>query len=502
MSFSIPLTPSSPVLSGLYPAPLYALFDQIRQIPRSSGQESGVRSFLRKLAESKSWGLREDKIGNLVLCVPGKGIGKASPVLVIQNHMDMVCIKEPESPHNFDSDPIELIRSETTVEGRKVPTIKAQGTTLGADDGIGLAAGIAIALDPSVTSHPPLELLCTVDEEVGMAGAIQIDPSMILGRRMLNLDTEEHGIIYISSAGSVDMTVSWNLTQTQLESGTTCCQFDLLGLPGGHSGCQIHEGIVSSVQALLAALNEVLEGPNEFRLIRIQGGDRRNAIAKDSFAQLAVKESDYAQLEQALLSSKAVGKLRTRHPSAKVTLRRIELEGPQYAISSADTKKLVGALTKIPQGVLKMSEAVDGLVETSNNQGLLRSEGGVFSLINMTRSSKDGAVTEFHKDIAARIADSSPTIEYANFTAGWEADKDNPLLKKALDVFPKVLGTVPKVAAIHAGLECGVFTKHFPGIKIISFGPDLKFAHTPEECLLLESVPPFWDCLKALVQEL
>ena len=495
-------------LAGLEPAELWRQFDAIRQIPRPSLHESGVRDYLRGLAQSKGWEAVEDGGGNLVLRVPGRGRGRNSKLLAIQGHMDMVCEKRPDVEHDFYADPIRLQRRRATVRGGEREVLLADGTTLGADNGIGCAAGLAIALTPDL-DHPPLELLFTADEEQGMTGAFNLDPAMVRARRMLNFDAEMEGHVYLSCAGGRELHAVWDLDRDRRCSDDVAVRLTIGGLRGGHSGVDIHEGrgnAIALMIELMTAPDVVLEGVH---LASCNGGGRPNAVAREAETLLWCARSRVAALGEAF--EQAGARIRERmsavDPGMFVRFEILDDDETKAAavpgpVSAMTSRAILEALKNQRDGVLAWSQVISGLVETSNNLGSVRTEGDSLRLIQMGRSSKDNALESFQERCELALEASGATVEFRHAFPGWEARTDTELVEKAQTVYRQLFGRAVKLEAIHAGLECGVIGKRIPGIEMISFGPDIVDAHTPSESLLLDTVEPFWRFAAALVAAL
>jgi dipeptidase D len=496
----------NPVLRGLGPQAIWEHFDHLARIPRPSGFEEPVREHLRALAAGYGFQVKEDKAGNLVICVPGRGAGVNAPTVVIQSHMDMVCVKDPGVTHDFMTDAIQLQVTDRNISGATKKVLAAIGTTLGADNGVGLCTGLAAATSNEITDCPPLELLCTFDEERGLTGAKELDPAIVTGRLLLNLDTEEHGCIYISCAGGRDMVAEWALTREKPAATEVPVRVTIAGLPGGHSGAEIHEGRGNANLMMLSALLDPSVAPTGARLASLDGGSKRNVIPSHTEAVLWVPQEKVADLKVALgaasLKSGLQAGIEAKYHNFTLTLDEIDRNGVLDPLSATDSLKLISAISAIPNGVQSWSPVKSDLVETSNNVAVFHTTADQLQVCCMTRSSKDGAIDAFQDDAIKKLAPTGAAVRYEHHSPGWEADPNNPLLTRAQKIFTGILGTPPKIMAIHAGLECGAFRQHIPDIKMISFGPDIREAHTTKECIALDSVPPFWECVKGLLKDL
>jgi dipeptidase D len=490
------------------PVLLWKHFEDLCQIPRGSGNEAGVRAHIRAYAEQRGFGYQEDVDGNCVVSVPGRGQGVSAPAVIIQAHSDMVCVKEQDREHDFTRDPIRTREIAWTENGVTKDVLMATGTTLGADNGLGLVAGLAAADDPALTDCPPLELLVTVQEEVGLIGARQLDPALLCADLLLNLDTEELGEICVSCAGSRDMTTTWQIERSDSAApGEIPVRLFIGGLPGGHSGIQIHERRGNAILMLLQELLRLDNVIGTVKLGSLSGGTARNVIP--SRAEIVLWASE-AQADQ-LAATFREPALRARIQAAIIEAgagevvcgadREATTTAPR-PLSTDQTQAILNAIAGIPHGVQAWSEAVPGLVETSNNVAVVETTAETITLQCSTRSSRDGAIAAFQESAQKPLEASGAAVVFGEGYPGWPADTHNVLLRQAEKTFTEVLGTAPKVVAVHAGLECGVFKGKRPTLQMISFGPDIVGAHTTKERVVLDSVPPFYACLTRLLQAL
>jgi len=497
---------------GTEAAGVWKYFEELSRIPRGSTNEAGVRAWVRKFAAEQGFEFKEDVAGNCLVVVPGRGAGKASTPVIIQSHMDMVCVKAEGSLHDFTRDPI-LLKVDTWEEkGKALEVLTADGTTLGADNGIGLTAAMAVAVDPEVTDCPPLELLFTMDEETGLTGARDLDPALLRSDLLLNLDTEELGDICVSCAGGRDMTAEWAIERIAPTAGEVPLRLTLTGLPGGHSGVEIHEQNGNSIQTLL----EEVTRPHLMRrwenlaetllLAEFSGGSARNVIPSAAEVVVWVPERLAVELETAFadpaLATRTQANLRT---GAGPVVFRSERCSPETTLRPIDPEQSYGilfAIMGVPHGVQAWSEVVPNLVETSNNVAVVQTTEQSVRLICSTRSSRDGAIAAFQDEVKAKLESSGAVVVCSEGYPGWPADPNNPLLGKAESVFAEVLGHPPNVMAVHAGLECGVFKGKRSTLQMISFGPDIQGAHTIHERIVIASIAPFYRCLTSLLKSL
>ncbi len=495
-----------PALAGLEPVELWRQFDALRRIPRPSLHEAGVRAHLQALAEREGWASQTDGGGNIVLRVPGRGAGVASKPLAIQGHMDMVCEKLGESPHDFLRDPILLRRTKRVIQGRERDVLQATGTTLGADNGIGVATGLALALTPGL-DHPPLELVFTADEEQGCSGAFLLDPTMISARRMINLDAELEGRIYLSCAGGRELHATWELDRDTHHHGDVPVRLWVEGLSGGHSGVDIHEGRANAITLLAQVLTDKELDLDGVRLASCLGGGRPNAIPRHAETILWVARTRVSRLARAVEQAGRRVALAYENVDPELVVGFVELPEDRHdsipkPVSAMTSRAILEALRNLRDGVLGWSPVIPGLVETSNNIGAIGTEGDRLKLVMMSRSSKTGAMEAFQERCERSLEASGAAVVYENAFPGWEARVDTELLAIAEATYERLFGHPPKREAIHAGLECGVLGDRVPGLEMIAFGPDIFDAHTPSESLALDSVEPFWRFVVELAASL
>lgn len=478
----------SHALSGLEPKLLWDHFAALAAIPRGSKNEAAATTHVVAFAARLGLPAKVDSVGNVVITKPGTPGLETKPPIVLQGHLDMVCEKNSGTAHDFTKDPIRLV-----VNGDEV---KADGTTLGADNGIGCAAALAL-LESSDVAHPPLECLFTIDEETGMTGANALTQAFLNGSRMLNLDTEEEGAIYVGCAGGVDTVASTKVARVAPAAGAVAVRIAVTGLRGGHSGCDIHEGRVNALKVLARAVSEA--EACGFAVATLDGGSKRNAIAREGFAAgwlLPAREADVkaalAKLEADVRSEAG----RFDNP-VNVGLERVDAApGP---MAPADAKRIVGFMHAAPHGVLGWSPDIPGLVQTSTNLAIVETKGDEVSFATSQRSSVDSAKKDAGRQMATAMELAGLTVTQGDGYPGWKPNVSSPILGVAKTVHAELFGREPEVKAIHAGLECGIIGEKFPGMDTISFGPTIRNAHSPDECVSIPSVANFWKYLTALL---
>ncbi|MCP4594477.1 MAG: aminoacyl-histidine dipeptidase [bacterium] len=498
---SIP--PTSKAVESLEPEFVWRFFGGLSAVPRPSKKEERVREYVHAIAREHDLKSREDGRGNVLIEVPASAGCEQAPITVLQGHLDMVCEKNTGTVHDFERDPIKLVLDQDAKTGEQI--IRADGTTLGADNGMGVAFALAAALAPGVV-HGPLELLFTVDEEAGMTGAMALDGDLVRGKRMLNLDTEEDDTLYIGCAGGCDSTLVWELDVEPLPAGAEVCRVFVTGLCGGHSGADIHRGrgnaIKLQARTMLAARSEQL------RLVSMNGGSLRNAIPREAEAVIAGPAGTLAALEQAAKQVCAEAARECAEDSPSIVVEAVTGAATGGAISAADTERVITSLAALPHGVLGMHAEMEGLVETSNNVATavaavdssgkrLRMEIGALS-----RSASDTQRHVILRQIAAVGKLAGAEVTTANEYPGWAPDVSSALLGMCQRVYEQMFGEPPNVTAIHAGLECGIIGQRTGGMETVSFGPHVTGGHSPDECVYVASVQKVWKYLQAVLKEL
>ena len=489
---------SEQTLAGLEPQSVWGFFGGIAAVPRPSKQEERIRKHVREVAEGRGLAVNEDRTGNLLIRVAATKGHEDAPVTVLQAHLDMVCEKNSSTAHDFSREGIHLVLETESKSGERI--VRAEGTTLGADNGIGVALALAAATSPEVV-HGPLELLFTADEEDGMTGAKALTQESFRGRRMLNLDSEENGTLYIGCAGGCDTNLAWTLKTEPPSQGGEICRVTVTGLRGGHSGCDIHEGRANAIKLLVRTLLRVPAA--SLQLIDISGGSKRNAIPREATAIVVGPVGTLEALKAASADVASEAKAESCEPDVTVRAER-EPDVPQPTCASPnDTDRILQALTAIPSGVLGMHPKVSALVETSNNVSTMATEIReshiVISVGMLSRSSSDSRKREMFDQLAAIGRLSGAKVARGNEYPGWSPNPDSPTLAVCRRVYHELFGDEPNVAAIHAGLECGIIGERVGGMDMVSLGPTIRGAHSPEERVYVDSVESTWRFLVALL---
>lgn len=482
------------VIEGLSPQILWKKFAEISQIPRPSKHEERIRLYLKNFAEKHNFSFKEDPTGNILIYLPPTPNYESAPTIVLQSHVDMVCEKNKDTIHDFDKDPIQLIR-----EG---DWIKADGTTLGADNGIGFAAALAIALDDSF-EHGPLELLFTVDEETGLTGVNNLENNFISGKYLLNLDTEEDGAFYIGCAGGMDTVGSLKINYVKLNQRFKPYYLFISGLKGGHSGINIHEGRANAIK-LLGLILKNLEA-FDYQVSFINGGSKRNAIPREAEAILWLKPEDELKAIE-IVNAFAIEtslEYKNKESDIKIIFERKENDVISKNVFADDfLKKVVNIILALPHGVISMSADIEGLVETSTNLATINIENGYLKIGTSQRSSIESGKRNIGQYVQAVFELAGAEVMVADKYPAWQPNINSKLLQISKNVYKKLFGIEPEVKAVHAGLECGILIDKFPWLDMISLGPTIEGAHSPDERVKISDVEKFYSLLKAIISEI
>jgi dipeptidase D len=480
-------------VSVLEPRAVWAHFDRILAIPRPSKKEEAMRAYVRAVAGRKGLAVRRDDAGNLVVAVPATTGRESARTVVLQSHLDMVCEKNAGVAHDFDRDPI--------VPRREGDWLYATGTTLGSDNGIGVAAMLAVA-EAGDLAHGPLELLFTVEEEIGLNGAAALDPALVSGRTLLNLDTEEEGALYVGCAGGAGSELAFPLDAMFGVEGRATVAARVSGLLGGHSGVDIHLQRGNALQILARALFPLWK-TFQFEIESITGGNLTNAIPREAEAVVRVAREDRAAFETAFAAAVAEAKaeLAAVDPGLEASVADHAASGPEVW-SDETAARVLALLAALPHGVLRMSDEIPGLVETSTNFARVRTEPGVLRVSMSNRSSVDTALRAVQRRMAAFAELAGGEATQSEGYPGWKPDLASPVLAVTKRVHERVLGSAPRILAIHAGLECGVLGAKLPGCDMVSLGPQIEHPHSPDERVHVDSVGRFWKLLTATLTEL
>ncbi len=469
----------------LEPKELWNYFHEITQIPRPSKKEARIIEFMKEFGKRNNLETVVDKVGNVIIRKPAtKGMENRKGV-ILQTHLDMVPQKNSDKKHDFEKDPIE-----TVIDG---DWVKANGTTLGSDNGIGVSAAMAILASKNIP-HGPLEALFTIDEETGMTGAIGLKKGLLKGDILLNLDSEDEGELYVGCAGGVNVGVTKDYGQEKPLQGLIAFRVEAKGLKGGHSGVDIALGRANSNKIMFRFLMQA-ESDFGIRLAEAAGGDLRNAIPRESYSIVLVPEIKEAEFKKFVKGYEKMyrAEFSDTEPDLTFTARKADI--PSKVMKQADQYKIIRAIFACPNGVQRMSQSVKGLVETSNNLAIVKCINGKFEAYNLTRSSVDSSKEATAWKIAAVFHLIGAEVSLSGSYPGWKPNMNSPILKTMKEVYKNKFGKLPEVKAIHAGLECGILGGVYPNLDMISFGPTIKYPHSPDEKVYVPSVKKFYDFL-------
>ena len=478
--------------SNLNPGPVWSYFYDLSQIPRCSKHEERVITYIEEFAEKHNLPYKKDNAGNICISKPASSGFESRPAVVLQGHVDMVCEKNTDVQFDFNTEGLKLKR-----EGE---WITAEGTTLGADNGIAVAMALAVLADSSLT-HGPLEALFTVDEETGLTGAANLDPSMVSGDILFNIDSEEEGIFYIGCAGGITTIGTIPVSLGTSKENTEAYSLRITGLRGGHSGAEIHEGRGNSV-VFCSRILKALTDETKVSLFQIDGGDKHNAIPRECSASFTVGEGMEEQIVQIVEKYRSIlpGEYSDIEPDLKVELIKLD-STPEKVLSASDSVKIIDALFILPHGVIGMSRKLPGLVETSTNLAAVHLKDSTVTILTSQRSSTMSALDHIALKVRTILTHAGAEIKLEGEHPAWDPDPDSGILKTFKKVYTELTGKEPEVTAIHAGLECGVLGEKFENMEMISFGPDMEEVHTPNERLSIPSVERTWNFLLNVLKE-
>ncbi|MBN1834610.1 MAG: beta-Ala-His dipeptidase [Spirochaetales bacterium] len=486
---------SKQALGALEPRNVWTLFEEITKVPRCSGKEERIRAWVKSWAANRGVSCAEDAVGNLLLRLPASAGWEGVPVLVLQAHLDMVCARAPDSAADFDTAPTAAAPIRPWVDG---DWVRAQGTTLGADNGIGMAYALAALTDPAL-QHGPLEALLTVDEEGGMKGAFGLKPGFFTGAHLLNLDSEELGLVTIGTAGGEY--TDYSLSAPRLSAGGWVpLEVAVEGLAGGHSGIEIHLPRLNAIKVLLSGLEE-LEGRESFRIASLEGGTASNVIPPSARC-LALVPPASLQAALAVLASwreRTLAEEREREPGITIAVRAAASAGAAAGYSAEDSARICRLLAEIPHGPLAYSREIEGLVETSNNLALVKSGDGRLEIFVNARSSIDSALQELSRSLREIGERHGTTVRQHTRYPGWAADPRSPFNLLVKQEYEAELGAPIQLKAFHAGLECGVFKGIAPDLEMVSLGPTLRGVHSPQEAVEVPSVGIVWKVIRRVI---
>lgn len=469
----------------LEPKLLWKHFHSLTQIPRPSKKEERIIQFMKEFGESLGLETIVDKVGNVIIRKPATPGMEDRVGVVLQGHLDMVPQKNSDKVHDFEKDPIETI-----IDGEWV---KANGTTLGSDNGMGVAAAMAVLEDKTLV-HGLVEALFTTDEESGMTGANNLQPDVLKGDILINMDSEDEGELYIGCAGGINGNFKFRYKEEAVPAGTKAYKINVAGLKGGHSGLDIPLGRGNSCKIMIRLLNH---GANDhgLRLSSIDAGNMRNAIPREANAVVVMPEGETDKFVECFdkMVSKIKAELSVTEPGLTISIEATD--APSYVMDTDTQTRMIKAVYGCPNGVIRMSDAMPGLVETSTNLSIVNSKDGVITVLCLLRSSVDSAKKDLVNMMGSIFELAAAEVSFDGEYPGWKPNPDSTILKLMQDVYNKKYGKIPEIKAIHAGLECGILGAAYPNWDMISFGPTIRYPHSPDEKVNIPSVGKFYDFL-------
>ncbi len=476
-------------LKDLEPKEVWEHFDALVAIPRASTKEAAAREYVLSIASAAGLKAEHDNVGNTVIRKPAHSGREAAPMALLQGHLDMVCEKNEGTPHNFDTDPIQVRRDGDW--------LKADGTTLGADNGVGVAAALAV-MESTNIAHGPLEFVFTIDEESGLTGAAEFPPGMLKSKYFFNLDNEEKDTICIGCAGGIKTTARRKVALVPA-TGDSGWRIKVSGLKGGHSGVDIHLGRGNAVRILGSLLQSVME-KLPIEIAKLTGGSAQNAIAREASAVVVLDSARERELRSLLsdLEAECKADLGSFDPQLQITVEKADR--PANVMGAADAKLVVGLLASLNHGVLAMSPDVPELVQNSTNLAIVATKGDVVEIVTSQRSAIESSKNAAARMVATACRLAGFEVEHSGSYPGWKPEPNSDIVRKLQSVHEKVFGHPAKLIAMHAGLECGVIGEKYPGMQMASFGPTIVSPHSPNERVEIPSVDGFWKYLKAVLE--
>ncbi len=479
-------------IKDLKPELIWQCFDEITKVPRPSCHEEQIRKFLLDFAEKHGVAAKTDACGNVVMSKPATKGHENAPTVVLQSHMDMVCEKNSGIEHDFMKDPIN-----TYIDG---DWVKAKGTTLGADNGIGMAAAMAVMIDPTLV-HGPVEALFTINEEIGLEGAQNLGKDMIKGTMLLNLDSEDDGEIFVGCAGGIDTTAVFNYKRSLAPENFIFMRVKVSGLLGGHSGSDINAGRANANKVIARFIWECSQRW-DVEVSEFDGGNLRNAIPREAHAVFGVHSDHEKEVVRHLnkYSAEIINEYKAVEPSIKLEVERVDK--PEYCIDSETSLRLVRALYSAPHGVYSMSADLEGLVETSTNLAAVKMiDEDKIKVTTSQRSSVESRKADIAGQVEAHFQLAGAEVSHSDGYPGWAPNMESPIMKISADAYEELFGVKPAIKAIHAGLECGLFLSKYPNLDMVSFGPTMTGVHSPDEQLLIPTVDKFWKHLCRVLEK-
>ncbi len=478
-------------LKNLEPKEIWSHFSTLNAIPRASKKEEQVAAFMVDFGQKLGLETTQDKIGNVIIRKPASTGMENRKTVILQSHLDMVHQKNSQTVFDFDLEGIKMY-----VEA---DWVKAEGTTLGADNGIGVASIMGILASTGLV-HPPLEALFTIDEETGMTGAKQLDGSLLNGKVLLNLDTESDDELTIGCAGGIDTNTKYVYKEAEVPAGYEALEIVISGLQGGHSGMDIHKGLANANKLMNRLLYKLIQ-ETDTRISEVDGGSLRNAIPRESKAVIAYPAEQKLSILTGIKDFKRVIEEEYRQLEPGLKIESLTSPLPAKAAEPAEAAKMITALYAVANGVFRMSPDIKDLVEASSNLARVIIRSGEFITQSLQRSSVESTKTDVAYAVAAPFENLGAEVIRRGDYPGWKPNGESEILNLSARLYEELFKSKPNVNACHAGLECGILSSHLPGLDMISFGPNILGAHSPDERVQISSVQKFWGFLLALLKE-
>lgn len=481
-------------MKNLQPKSLWENFYSLTQIPRPSGKKEEISAFLANYGRSLGLETIVDEIGNVIIRKPASAGYENHPGVILQGHMDMVPQKNSDKVFDFEKDPIEAYVEDNG------EWVTANGTTLGADNGIGVATAMAILADKNVV-HPPLEAFFTVDEETGMYGAFALKGGLLQGKTLLNLDSESEGELYMGCAGGVDTTARFDFEPVETEEGDVALRVSIKGCKGGHSGCDINLQRANAIKLLFRFLKDAVAN-YEARLAYVEGGSLRNAIPREASAIITIPADGLDEMKQLVADYEDLFIREFDGVEDNISFTAEDVECPKTELPEDTQDFLIHAITLCPHGVYRMIPEMPDIVETSNNLAMIGMENNQITVMCLTRSSVESRKEELRQIIQSAFALAGAETEFTGSYPGWKPNLHSHILEVMKGVYQKEFGNTPRIITIHAGLECGIIGRNYPGMDMISFGPTIEHPHSPDERVNIATVQKFYHFLLATLKQL
>ena len=479
-------------MKNLNPQGIWKHFHSLTQIPHPSGKKDEISAFLADYGRSLGLETIVDEIGNVIIRKPASPGYENHPGVILQGHMDMVPQKNNDKVFDFENDPIQAY-----IDG---DWVTADGTTLGADNGIGVATAMAILEDNTVV-HPPLEVLITVDEETGMYGAFALEGGLLQGKTLLNLDSEAEGELYVGCAGGVDTTAKFHYTPVEVEEGDVALKVSITGCKGGHSGCDIHLQRANANKLLFRFLKEAVAN-YEARLAYVEGGSLRNAIPREASAIITIPAEGLDEMMDLVAACEDQFVVEYDGVEDNIHFTAEQVECPATELPEDVQDFLIHAITACPHGVYRVIPEMPDVVETSNNLAMLTTADNCVTVMCLTRSSVESRKEELQEIIQSVFAMAGAEVEFSGSYPGWKPNLNSNILGVMQQVYKQEFDAEPRIIIIHAGLECGIIGRNYPGMDMISFGPTIKYPHSPDERVNIASVAKYYHFLLATLKAL